>query len=201
MKTQSAKCGCFFFTLCVLLAYSTLSSFAATGRFLNLPSGWGQQPDPVAEAREAQRQAQRQAILSRRAELEQKAKRIGAIVQSAGADAYRKYSDGTVAFLGVVLYRHEGLNTNTGSAYAYLDRIAVLDEGFRVEDAAGNGCRISPLRRSGNDNDIFVVGLSGYSGRIYHDVLTVRRVGDYKYTTVRDSSRTIPRFELAACRT
>ncbi len=47
-----------------------------------------------------------------------------------------------------------------------------------------------------DDNDIFVVGLQGYSDREYNGLLMLRHVGDYTYKTVAGSSRRIPRFEL-----
>ena len=101
--------------------------------------------------------------------------------------------------MGLLLYRNEGFITNSGPAYAYLDEMAVLEEGYKMEDVTDEGSRISPLQGSAHqdhDNDIFVVGLQGYSGRKYSRILMIRAVGDYTYKTVTGASRKIPKWEL-----
>jgi hypothetical protein len=131
--------------------------------------------------------------------LEDKRKIIESNLENVGPDAYRKYSDGSVAYLGLLLYMRDGLITNSGPAYAYLEKMVVIDTGYRVEDVGDGGCRIMPLKSSAyqdHGNDCFVVGLKGFRGRQYLDVLMVRKIGSYNYTTVTGASRRIPKCEL-----
>ena len=179
MKARFTKLCGFFSVICVLCA---LPAFGG-GHWLTLPAGWGQQPDRAGEAaaraEAARKQQHRQEAQQAEAARENQRKNIERILENVGPDAYRKYSDGTVAYLGLLLYRHDGFITNSGSAYTYLDKMAVINTGYKVEDVADEGSRISPLRGSAyqdNDNDIFVVGLQGYSGRTYSDILMVRLV-------------------------
>ena len=189
----SRSCG-FLFFLPVLISFPAF----AGGRWLVLPSGWGQQPDPAAEERARQYQEKNREIVRAREERMELRRSIDTTLQKIGPDAYRKYSDGTIAYLGLLLYRHHGFITNSGPAYDYLDEMAVITTGYKVEDVNDQGCRIAPLAGSSmsRDNDIFVVGMTGaYSGRTYSDILMVRKVGSYSYKTVAGASRRIPKYD------
>jgi hypothetical protein len=168
--------------------------------WLMLPSGWGQQPDPAAEARNQRIQDQRREAIRAREEIERKTKLIQTTLATAGLDAFRKYSDGTVAYMGFFLYRREGLiATNSAPPRAGLENVALIDVAFRIEDVTDEGCRITPLlgtRGIDRDIDLFIVGLKGYSGRKYSDVLMVRHIGSYQYKTVTGATRVIPKMEL-----
>ena len=71
---------------------------------------------------------------------------------------------------------------------------------YKIEDVTSEGCRVIPDtdrdRRSDRDEDIFIDGLKGLSGRTYHGPLTLLPDGEYKYKTISSGSRTIPRYKL-----
>jgi hypothetical protein len=197
MKALFAKSCGFISIICVL---SALPAFGGVRNgWVTLPSEWGQPANRYAEEAEARKQQTWQQAQNAKVARENQRNDILRILEQVGPDAYRKYSDGTVAYLGLLLFRHEGFITNTGPQYTYLDKMAVIDTGYKVEDVDDEGCRISALKGSAyqdRDSDIFVVGQQGYSGRTYSDVLMLRIVGDYTYKTVSGASRKIPKFEL-----
>ena len=110
------------------------------------------------------------------------------------AAAYRKFSDGSYGYLGKTLYEEEGIIPPSNAT----NRLRVVKFGYKVLDSTESGCRIAPLSTKGEpgyDNDIFVVGLGGYTDRTYGSLLLMKRLGDYRYTTVSGSSRTIPKYD------
>lgn len=115
------------------------------------------------------------------------------ICAKVGAEAYRKYSDGSVCFLGRLLSMRYGtiptVNTNG---------MSLIDAGFKVLDVSPEGCRIQPVLTmfSSSKYDLFVVGLAGFSDREYVNILMLRRIGAYSYVTVGGGSRTIPKYEM-----
>ena len=181
--------------MCVVFA------LPAFGRWpwVKLPPEWGRPPDRGAEQAEARKQQSWQEAQEAKTARNNERNNIERILAQVGPDAYRKYSDGSVAYLGLLLYMQGGFVTNSGPAYAYLYKLRVIRVVYKVEDVADEGCRISPWKGSAyqdQDNDIFVAGLQRYTGRTYSDILMVRFVGDYAYKTVTGGSRTIPKFEL-----
>ncbi len=140
--TPSLSCG-LLFTISVLLAFP---AFARGGRWITLPSGWGQQPDLAAEeaaaARKRASEEQWEEEQRAKQERENSRRNIEAILQEMGPDAYRKYSDHTIAYLGLLLYMRDGFITNSSPAYAYLDQMALIDTGYKVADVTDEGCRI-----------------------------------------------------------
>lgn len=111
------------------------------------------------------------------------------------SSVYRKFSDGSHGYLGKALYEDYGIIPSSAAT----NRLRVLKFGFKVLDSSDRGCRIAPLNKRGDpvyDGDIFVVGLVGYTDRTYDSVRLMKHLGDYSYTTVLGSSRTIPKYEL-----
>src|ERR1035441_4247795 len=123
MNTRLSTSNGLIFTVCMLVAFPAYG----TGHWWTLPSGWGQQPDPAAEARERAYQERTAQIVREREARAQRRRDIDALLQNIGPDAYRKYSDGAVVYLGLLLYRHDGFITNSGPAYRYLDKMAVIN--------------------------------------------------------------------------
>ena len=110
---------------------------------------------------------------------------------SANGSPYRQFSDGSVCYLGKVLYEVFGLlvpNTNG---------VNIMLDGFQVHDISDNGCRVTSQK---TERDCFITNLQDqytvYSDRSYSQILMMHKTGDYTYKTVAGGSRTIPKFEL-----
>jgi hypothetical protein len=109
-------------------------------------------------------------------------------------EPYRRWSDGSVSFLGKELFIRGGIIPRTSDP-----KVEFLSfKNYRVLDVSQDGCRVVYKKDEGNsdDSDAFIVGLKGvFSGRAYEDVLFARYVGPYAYNTVAGGSRTIPKYE------
>ena len=74
---------------------------------------------------------------------------------------------------------------------------------YKILDATDRGSRIvSVLFGEEREDDVFVVGLVGYSGRVYEGNmaggnLLVKQLNDFTYTTVQGSTRRIPCYQVA----
>jgi hypothetical protein len=108
---------------------------------------------------------------------------------------YRRWTDGTVSYLGKSLFISYGIIPKTTGKGGH----TLMYKGFKVVDVTEAGCRVEPLNSDGytGDLDIFVSGMSGYySGREYDGVLFALKTGSYTYNTTSGASRTIPKYEL-----
>jgi hypothetical protein len=118
---------------------------------------------------------------------------IDKISKNVGPDAYRKYTDGSVSYVGKLLMMRFGVlplvNTN---------EMHLVSQGYKVHDVSSEGCRITALSTKDFDPqyDIFVLALAAYSDREYANVLMLRKVGSFKYTTTGGGSRIIPKYEM-----
>lgn len=75
---------------------------------------------------------------------------------------------------------------------------------YKILDATERGSRIVPniLGKDRDDMDVFVMGLVGYSERMYEGNmaggnLLVKQLNDFTYTTVQGSTRRIPCYQVA----
>jgi len=73
----------------------------------------------------------------------------------------------------------------------------LIDGGYKVHDVSVEGSRITAVHRTdaNPEDDIFVLDLAGYSEREYVNILMLRQVGAFTYTTTAGGSRTIPKYE------
>jgi hypothetical protein len=205
MKTRFLKSCGFLFTVCVLLP-----SPAFADRYLGFQGG----PDPATVAEAARRAEALAAIAAQkgtqmqvdpeqeRLEWERVINRraIDKALRIQGPDAVRKYSDGAVASLKVLLEKCYGLvpKTDSSAVEACLEQMILIGRGYKVEEVTKEGCRIGPPDGESSDhaNDIFVVGLQGNSGQQYTNILMVRHVGKWIYATSTGASCVIPKCEL-----
>ena len=112
---------------------------------------------------------------------------------------YMKFSDGIVIPIRRMAFRTVGvvfpkLNKSTPVTLRVVPRHKVMDstsEGCRIELVDSEGDRIYTT----TDNDMFVEGIAGYSGRTYGPLLLKKLPYDFTYTTVSGSTRTIPCYE------
>jgi hypothetical protein len=108
---------------------------------------------------------------------------------------FRKYSDGSVMYLGKMLSVWAGILPKTMD----MNEFVIIFHGFKIYDVLDDGCRIAQFLSNGNisEKDIFVKNLpvKAYSDREYGNLLMLRYVGSYEYFTVNGSSRTIPKYE------
>jgi hypothetical protein len=108
---------------------------------------------------------------------------------------YRKWKDGSVSYLGKVLYQRLHILPKVPT-----EKALVFGGGYVVADVNEEGQRIilyNELTGDLSDEDIFVVGLRrGKPGDSFRISLLFTRIdGDYTYTTVQGKKRTIPRHE------
>jgi hypothetical protein len=108
---------------------------------------------------------------------------------------YRKWKDGSVSYLGKVLYERLGILPRNPKEEA-----VVFAGGYVVADVTSEGSRIilyNEITADLSGEDIFVGGLHrgkpGESFRI--SVLFTRSDGDYTYVTITGKKRTIPRHD------
>lgn len=118
---------------------------------------------------------------------------IESITGKMGADAYRKYSDGSVAYLGKLLYMKYHIIPMVDTNGMKLTLF-----GYKIRDITPDGSRIQCFVSEDElaENDLFVVGLAGYSDRSYRQILMVRQIGSYVYSTAAGGTRVIPKYEM-----
>ncbi len=125
---------------------------------------------------------------------------ISNIVSNVGSGAFVKFSNGSIVYLGKLLLVRYGLIpkiTYSTPTTIHTNEIILIDDGYTVHDVSSEGCRITCETHPWQPDykDIFVVGLAGYSDREYVNILMLRSIGSYTYSTVTGGSRTIPKFE------
>jgi hypothetical protein len=127
-------------------------------------------------------------------------KLINDIVANVGKEAFMKFSNGSIAYVGKMLSIRYGLLPPVPSPTEtiHTNTVILIDYGYEVHDVTPNGCRITCEANPWQPDykDLFVVGLTGYSDRQYKNILMLRLLGDYTYNTVNGGSRTIPKFEV-----
>ena len=209
MKISFAKLYGVLCTSCVLFPFPSLAQY----RPFNPP---GQQPDPVAEAanreymrnlREAydeQNRVQQNQFAITEAQRREyaifkaKVKPVEDILAKVGPDAYRKFSDGTVASLELLLWIKYRLTSLADCKYRYVDKV-VLVENFTVKETTGDGCRIAALERNllqGQEEEWFVDGLRISNDHPQPLILILSKHGNCNYTTIKGARRKILKFEL-----
>lgn len=106
---------------------------------------------------------------------------------------YKQWSDGTCSYLGKELYiKYKLIPILTNNVSCVTKCIGT----YKILDVDVNGCRIAPIYNE--DDDTFITGLKGYSGRTYYDNIFIKEIGDYKYRTVMGSVRVIPKYEYGS---
>ena len=128
-------------------------------------------------------------------------KRINLITNTCakvGEDAYRKYSDGSVCYLGALLRARYGITPDVNT-----NGIVLIDGGYKILDARAEGTIMKPKPSPflSSDSDCLVIGLAGLIGAQYKHVLMLRKVGDYTYfmpdkKSKKVPSEVIPKYEM-----
>lgn len=146
----------------------------------------------------ARRLAERQAMTPEAVAARAKERQIKSIVAKAGPHAFRRYSDGTVASLALVLCIREGLLEGAHPKCRYLENLVLIEGGYTVKANIEGGCIVVPLRRGPRqpqEEELFVDGLNASSNQEQSDMLMLRRNGNYRYTTSQGARRKIHKFE------